>query len=127
MFTPRHATRARARGPTGPMKQRSRSKADAIGAPAAAAPCIDPLKWLGASLLVIAVFIAYRPAASGSFIWDDDEYVALNPNLRWAGGLSNIWFQPTRSPQYYPVTFTSFWIEYHLWGVDPRGYHEVNI
>jgi tetratricopeptide (TPR) repeat protein len=111
MFTPRD----------GPMKQRSRSKAT-LHAMAAA-----PLRWLGASLLVIAVFIAYRPAATGSFIWDDDDYVALNPNLRWAGGLSNIWFHPTRSPQYYPVTFTSFWIEYHLWGGDPRGYHEINI
>jgi Flp pilus assembly protein TadD len=108
------------------MKQRSRSKADPIAARTAVAG-IDPLQWLGASLLVIAVFIAYRPAASGAFIWDDDDHVALNPNLRWAGGLNNIWFHPTRSPQYYPVTFTSFWIEYHLWGGDTRGYHEVNI
>lgn len=108
------------------MKQRSRSKAVPIAARAAAAG-IDPLRWLGASLLVIAVFIAYRPAATGAFIWDDDDYVAVNPNLRWVGGLSNIWFHPTRSPQYYPVTFTSFWIEYQLWGGDPRGYHEINI
>ncbi|MDB5318592.1 MAG: ogt [Phycisphaerales bacterium] len=93
--------------------------------PAAAAA--NPLAWLAAVLLVIAVFIAYRPAATGTFIWDDDEYVALNPNLRSAAGLSGIWLHPTRSPQYYPVTFTSFWIEYHIWGAGPRGYHEINI
>jgi Flp pilus assembly protein TadD len=94
--------------------------------PAAAAPA-NPLPWLGAVLLVMAVFIAYRPAATGTFIWDDDEYVALNPNLRSAAGLADIWLHPKRSPQYYPVTFTSFWIEYHIWGAGPRGYHEINI
>jgi tetratricopeptide (TPR) repeat protein len=90
-------------------------------------PATHPLPWLGAVLLMIAVFLAYRPATSGAFIWDDDEYVALNPNLRSAAGLADVWLHPTRSPQYYPVTFTSFWIEYQIWGGEPRGYHEVNI
>jgi tetratricopeptide (TPR) repeat protein len=109
------------------MSKRSRSKAAAATIATAPATTLDPLRWLGAILLVLAVFIAYRPAASGSFLWDDDDYVTLNPNLRWAGGLLDIWFHPTRSPQYYPVTFTTFWLEHHLWGNDPRGYHEINI
>ena len=42
-------------------------------------------------------------------------------------GLEAIWLQPQKSPQYYPVVFTTFWIEYRLWGLDPVGYHAVNV
>jgi Flp pilus assembly protein TadD len=85
------------------------------------------LPWLMAGLLVLLVFVAYRPAAGGAFIWDDDDYVARNPSLRAAGGLVDIWFKPTESPQYYPMVFTTYWLEYRLWGTDPRGYHETNV
>jgi len=87
----------------------------------------DPLTWLMAATLLTVVFAAYRPAAGGAFLWDDDDYVALNPDLRSARGLADIWLHPTHSPQYYPLTFTTFWIEYQLWGDQPRGYHEINV
>jgi Tfp pilus assembly protein PilF len=97
------------------------SKSAKPPSPSAATP------WLAGALLVLAVFVAYRPAASGAFLWDDDDYVWRNPNLRSPQGLVDIWFHPTRSPQYYPVTFMSFWVEHQLFGKGPRGYHEVNI
>ena len=34
---------------------------------------------------------------------------------------------PAATPQYYPLTHTLFWIEAHLWGAHPTGYHTVNI
>ena len=85
------------------------------------------LPWLYAAPLVLLVFLAYRPAAGGAFIWDDDDYVAQNPTLRTAGGLADIWLKPRSSPQYYPVVFTTYWLEYRLWGAQPRGYHETNV
>jgi hypothetical protein len=58
---------------------------------------------------------------------DDDAYVTNNLTLRSAAGLARMWGQLTATPQYYPLVFTSFWLEYHLWGLNPLGYHIVNV
>src|SRR3954452_1861715 len=87
----------------------------------------NPRPWLLSALLAVLVFLAYRPAAHGAFIWDDDDYVAQNPALRADGGLGDIWLKPSASPQYYPMVFTTFWLEFRLWGDDPHGYHETNV
>jgi Flp pilus assembly protein TadD len=61
------------------------------------------------------------------FIWDDDVYVTANSMLSSPGGLAQIWFDPSATVQYYPLVHTSFWLEYHLWGLNPLGYHIVNV
>ncbi|HVC94844.1 MAG TPA: tetratricopeptide repeat protein [Pirellulales bacterium] len=71
--------------------------------------------------------LAYLPASQGDFIWDDELYVTKNATLRSAEGLRDIWLHPQASPQYYPLVFTSFWLEYHCWGLRPLGYHAINI
>ena len=73
------------------------------------------------------VVVAYLPALHAGFIWDDDSYVTGNDTLRSADGLAKIWLEPSLSPQYYPVVFTSFWCEYHLWRLRSGGYHTVNL
>ena len=30
-------------------------------------------------------------------------------------------------PQWYPLVLTTFWVEYHLWGLAPFGYHLINV
>ena len=42
-------------------------------------------------------------------------------------GLRQMWFVPGATQQYYPLMYTSYWLEYHLWGLDPLGYHLVNM
>jgi tetratricopeptide (TPR) repeat protein len=79
------------------------------------------------SLIVLLVFLAYLPALRGGFVWDDDAYVTENPTLRDWEGLRQIWFKVGAVPQYYPMVHASFWLEYHLWGLNPFGYHLVNI
>ncbi|HVP13399.1 MAG TPA: tetratricopeptide repeat protein [Phycisphaerae bacterium] len=81
----------------------------------------------GAVLLAALTVLVYVPAMRAQFIWDDDDYVQNNQTLRSVVGLSRIWFQIGATPQYYPLVHTSYWIEYHLWGLNPTGYHLVNI
>ena len=85
-----------------------------------------PELW-GAIFIVLAVFIAYWPALRGGFIWDDDGYVTHNQTLHNLNGLQEIWFNAGATPQYYPLVFTTFWLEYHLWGLNPLGFHLVNV
>jgi len=61
------------------------------------------------------------------FIWDDDAYVTANPHLYDGSGLYQIWFRVGATNIYAPVVFTTFWLEQHLWGLNPLGYHLVNI
>src|SRR5438552_7077792 len=77
--------------------------------------------------LIAATLIAYLPAIRAGFIWDDPDYVINNSNLRSLPGLFDTWFHPLSLPQYYPLVHTTFWIEYHLWGLEPIGYHLVNV
>jgi tetratricopeptide (TPR) repeat protein len=83
--------------------------------------------WLPAAAIIAATILAYLPSLSNGFIWDDDEYVTDNRNLQSWPGLLATWARPTASPQYYPLVFTTFWIEYYLWGLHPLGYHLVNV
>src|SRR5450432_476335 len=88
---------------------------------------------IGAAVIIIATLLAYLPAMKGDFVWDDDYYVSNNHLLANFDGLQKIWFgvlpHPSEYalPQYYPLTYTSFWIEYHIWGLNPHGFHVVNV
>jgi len=88
---------------------------------------LAPSRWIGASILVALVLAAYVPALRGGFVWDDDAYVVENPMLRSAEGLRRIWTDTAATPQYYPLTHTTFWVEYQIWGIRPEGYHAVNV
>ena len=83
--------------------------------------------WLKGLLLVAAVIFAYQPAWHAGFIWDDDDYVTQNPLLAAPDGLRRIWFSLDSPSQYFPLTYTTFRLERTFWGVNPAGYHWVNI
>lgn len=93
-------------------------------------PTFLPDRWqeilpgLGLALLVLLV---YLPALHGQFIWDDNYHVLTGTSVRSLGGLWRIWFHPGATQQYYPLTYSSFWIDYHLWGLNPLPYHAENM
>ena len=94
--------------------------------------------WLGtlslrdtAAALAIALLVAvsYVPALQGGFVWDDVIF-AEEPIIHSPTGLLSIWFAPAdikREAHYWPLVYTTFWLEHKLWGLDPAGYHAVNI
>ena len=90
--------------------------------------CFVHHPWLLALVLVIVTLVAYQPVQHAGFVWDDDYHLTENPLLRSVDGLHRIWTKiGGSSQQYYPLTFTGFWVEYHLWGRQPFGYHLVNV
>ena len=80
-----------------------------------------------AALILIMTVVAYWPAMRGEFLWDDGKNVSENPLLQSVHGLKQIWLNPRASFQYYPLTYTSHWVEYHFWGTRTLGYHLVNV
>jgi tetratricopeptide (TPR) repeat protein len=78
-------------------------------------------------ILLVGLFLVYLPVWHAGFIWDDDYYITKCQPLRSWDGLWQIWFNPAATVQYYPLTFTSFWLEYHLWQANPLGYHLDNL
>jgi hypothetical protein len=83
--------------------------------------------WGIALLLMATSYLIYSPSMRGDFLWDDDAYISQNDTLTSLQGLHDIWLKPGSVQQYYPVTFTVFWIAHHLWGLNPFGYHAINI
>ena len=93
---------------------------------AASLPSARQRNWFLGLLLVAGTIFAYQPAWHGGFIWDDETHLVHNPHLVESDGLKRIWFS-LEAPQYYPLVFTSFRIERALWGLNPVGYHFVNL
>jgi Tfp pilus assembly protein PilF len=83
--------------------------------------------FLGAIVLIAMILICYAGVFRAEFIWDDDKFVTENHLVADPGGLKGIWLDRTALIQYYPLVFTTFWLEYRLWGLNPAGYHLVNI
>lgn len=77
--------------------------------------------------LMGVTLLAYLPALWAGYIWDDGGYVQYNSTLRSLDGLRRIWFEFGATQDYYPLTFSTFWVEYQLWGLLPAGYHLNNV
>ena len=87
-----------------------------------------PKTFAHAAIIVAAVLVVYIPVWQAGFIWDDDQYVTKNVTLRDGAGLKRIWLDIGATPQYYPLVFTTFWVERQMWGVThPAGYHITNV
>ena len=87
----------------------------------------DMLSLLALGVLVV---VCYLPAMLwGGFVWDDRIFTDAKP-VQEVSGLWQIWFSPSAIEEeghYWPLVYTTFWLEHKLWGFDPTGYHIVNV
>jgi protein O-mannosyl-transferase len=83
-------------------------------------------RWLFCSFLIAATLIAYLPVWHAGFIWDDDILLTANPLVKDPHGWYRFWCTTT-TPDYFPMTATSFWLEWRLWGANATGYHVTNV
>ena len=80
----------------------------------------------GAALIVLAIGLAYSPGVHGGFIMDDDVYLTSNRLIAAHDGLYRFWFT-LEALDYYPVSNTTLWLEWRLWGSDPAPYRISNL
>src|SRR5579871_2248494 len=85
-----------------------------------------PRLMLKAALIALVTVLAYIPALRGGFVFDDPFLITDNPMVKASDGLYRFWFT-TEAPDYYPMTSSLYWLEWRLWGLNPTGYHVVNI
>ena len=79
--------------------------------------------------LGLLVAVSYFPATQAGFVWDDRIFTHAEGVREWTG-LWQIWFSPSDTKleaHYWPVIYTTFWVEHKLWGFTPAGYHIVNL
>lgn len=81
-------------------------------------------------VLCLLAGVFYLPAMLwGGFVWDDSIWLQSRAVTEWSG-LGDIWAWPSRihkEVHYWPLTYTTFWLEHKIWGLEPAGYHVVNV
>lgn len=83
-------------------------------------------QWLKLALvLVLLSFATYQKVWHAGFIWDDDAHVTKNAVIVGPLGVLDIW--TSAAARICPLVLTSFWAEYHAFGLDPQPYHLVNV
>jgi len=81
---------------------------------------------IGIIAIIFITFLIYIPAIKGGFIWDDPSFLTKNPIIKAQNGLYRFWLT-TEPPDYFPLTSTTLWFEWRLWGMRATGYHIVNV
>ncbi|MFH1854162.1 MAG: tetratricopeptide repeat protein [Candidatus Omnitrophota bacterium] len=95
------------------------------------------IKRHAAFFLIISIALAasmpYLSSIHNPFIWDEEVIIAGNPIIKELRHLpylfnTNIFGSGLKPGSYYrPVYMLSFMLDYHIWKLNPEGYHVSNI
>ena len=82
-----------------------------------------------AAVVAVVTFAAFYPSLYNSFLnYDDDSLYLNNPNFRGLGWRQIRWmFTTFLMGHYQPLTWVTLGLDYVIWGMNPFGYHLINI
>ena len=85
--------------------------------------------WIAAACIAIATIAAFLPALGAGFVaYDDPENFLQNPHYRGLGLAQLRWmWTTTHLGHYVPLSWMTLGLDYVLWGMNPAGYHAVNL
>jgi hypothetical protein len=85
--------------------------------------------YVAAAAAFICLLVYLRALSCGFVNWEDQDYVINNIGIRSLNYGMFAWaFTSTPVASFWlPLTYISFAIDYHFWGLDPLGYHLTNI
>jgi hypothetical protein len=87
----------------------------------------DALTKLVAAALVALLFAAYAPTLDAGFVvWDDDDHIYENPHVIGTDGYWHAW-QDWRNRLFYPLSYTTFYVDWRLSGGQPWLFHLNNV
>lgn len=104
----------------GRRKPSAKNKLVTVGSP------VRPNVLVACLLFILAVSL-YAPSWKGEFLWDDANAITQSTLIKDPEGWWKIWISPPAShPDYFPLTTSSFWLEWRLFGENPVGYRVTN-
>ena len=81
-----------------------------------------------ALLLVVVALAAHGNTVVNGFVWDDDPIIVKNPDTRNLSRLGHVLLSPDEKPPYYrPLNRATYLLDHALFGLDPAGFHLVNL
>ncbi|RIK68047.1 MAG: hypothetical protein DCC65_04240 [Planctomycetota bacterium] len=88
-------------------------------------------KFILCAVIAGAAILSYLNSMNCGYVrWDDTGYYRNNPLVAGDGGLGAIWvdgFREKPTKHYYPLVWTSYWIEYQLFGDSPKALHTTQM
>jgi tetratricopeptide (TPR) repeat protein len=98
--------------------------------PARNLPLLRAARYGLPALIATSVLVCFWPVLDNDFVatWDDGAYFLNNQHYRGLSPTHLRWmFTTLYMSHYQPLSWLTHGVVYALWGMDPRGYHLVNL
>ncbi|GFO60683.1 hypothetical protein GMST_30080 [Geomonas silvestris] len=84
--------------------------------------------WIPLLLIACLTLAVYYVSFSNGFVWDDDSIIVKNSQTLELSHLPDVLFSPdVVKPYYRPLNRASYLFDYWAYGMNPLGFHAVNI